>query len=369
MSGESSQDDERTDLVAEGSEILDLRHMNIVEFADRWFKTVEQDFYPCFGRRTVFYAMPQAARHDFHTWWLIFTELIDLFGPDATPTDLSPDAIDRWIESKMKRRVEKGLILHHVRWLTLIFDHAVRWGYLPSNRLRSAPPSIPDDYVGFDSENISNHIWYENPIEEARDFKRLMRLHRLSGREFAWRRAISQSKVVKALALLDLPDWLQKHVEERRIHPSTAIQITKHPDHNIQVEIAESVLRDQLTRSDVIDQIRNLSADGTLPAKTAKAKRGCPIELQGHGMPVIVMGIERPAVSKGAYHLLLVLTEAYPRHVGLKTLLKPRRDGGVGTSARYHLKALSENLETPWFRSVIHFGGPWIGYALAWPES
>lgn len=65
------------------------------------------------------------------------------------------------------------------------------------------------------------------PIEEARAFRRLMDQQSCTGKQVAAELSIPESKVSRSLALLRLPDEVQAQVEEGRIAPRTAYEISR----------------------------------------------------------------------------------------------------------------------------------------------
>src|SRR4051812_22463781 len=64
------------------------------------------------------------------------------------------------------------------------------------------------------------------PIEQAKAFRSLMESNDWSTRQLASELAITQSNVVRALALLDLPAAVQVQVEEGTLSPATAYEVS-----------------------------------------------------------------------------------------------------------------------------------------------
>ena len=115
------------------------------------------------------------------------------------------------------------------------------------------------------------------PIEQARAFRILIDRNGWSTRQLAAELAITQSDVVRALALLELPPPVQEQVEQGELSPSTAYEISKAPDVESQVEVAARVVADGLTRSEAIEAVRQAagrrSSQKTRKGKGAKARK------------------------------------------------------------------------------------------------
>ncbi len=94
------------------------------------------------------------------------------------------------------------------------------------------------------------------PIEQARAFRSLMDRNGWSGNQAAKALGIAQPTVVRALALLDLPDPVQDQVEQGALPPGTAYEIGKVQDPKIQEALAERVVTQGLSRSETIDAVR-----------------------------------------------------------------------------------------------------------------
>jgi ParB family transcriptional regulator, chromosome partitioning protein len=94
------------------------------------------------------------------------------------------------------------------------------------------------------------------PIEQARAYKRLMDLHGWSGNQLAKELAIAQGTISRALSLLDLPVAVQEQVEQGVLSPSAAHEVAKLDSPETQVEVAERVARERLTRDQVAEAVR-----------------------------------------------------------------------------------------------------------------
>ena len=108
------------------------------------------------------------------------------------------------------------------------------------------------------------------PIEQAKAFKALMDKNGWSGNQTAKALGIAQPTVVRALALLELPEPVQEQVERGALAPATAYEIGKVEDPETQREIADRVVSEHLSRAETIAAVR--AAAESSPAKPAKGR-------------------------------------------------------------------------------------------------
>ena len=94
------------------------------------------------------------------------------------------------------------------------------------------------------------------PIEQARAFRTLIDRNGWSTRQLAAELAITQSDVVRALALLELPPPVQEQVEQGSLPPSTAYEISKVENQAAQAELAARVVAEGLSRQETVAEVR-----------------------------------------------------------------------------------------------------------------
>src|SRR5262249_14590854 len=94
------------------------------------------------------------------------------------------------------------------------------------------------------------------PIEEAKAYRQLMSLNGWNAAQLSRELSVSESKVTRAMALLELPEQIQDHVEGGILPPATAYEISKIDDPREQEKLAERVLRDKLSRQDTARAVR-----------------------------------------------------------------------------------------------------------------
>ncbi len=94
------------------------------------------------------------------------------------------------------------------------------------------------------------------PIEQAKAFRTLMSANGWSGNQLSKELGISQSAVVQALALLELPETVQERVETGLIAPSTAYAIATLEDPEVQIAIADRAVSEGMNRAEVVRAVR-----------------------------------------------------------------------------------------------------------------
>lgn len=90
------------------------------------------------------------------------------------------------------------------------------------------------------------------PIETAKAYRRLMDLEGWSSRQLGRELHVPDSTIVRSLALLELPADVQGKVEAGEIAPSVAYEVSKLATPEAQTQLAERIVREKLTRADVI---------------------------------------------------------------------------------------------------------------------
>jgi ParB family chromosome partitioning protein len=118
------------------------------------------------------------------------------------------------------------------------------------------------------------------PVEAARAYRRLMDGHGWSARQVAQELHLDHSTIVKALALLELPPTVQEAVEHGGITASAAYEVSKLEGPELQVQVAQAVADQGLSRAEVSELVGAIKA--RRPAPAAKPE---PLQLDlGDGM-------------------------------------------------------------------------------------
>jgi ParB family chromosome partitioning protein len=125
------------------------------------------------------------------------------------------------------------------------------------------------------------------PVEQAKAFRRLMDLNGWSARQLARELHIADANVVRALALLELPDGVQTQVEAGRLAPSVAYEVSRLDNPEEQAHLAERIVAEKLTRDQVADVVKaRKSGRGAAAPSAGRAK----FWLEG-GRKVVLSGL------------------------------------------------------------------------------
>jgi ParB family chromosome partitioning protein len=129
------------------------------------------------------------------------------------------------------------------------------------------------------------------PIEQARAFKSLIESRGLSQRQLAERLQVGQGTISKALALLGLPEEIQRSVDSGDIGPDAAYQLSKVPDPVEQASLARDAVKGGLKRDEIKAKTSTKKSRGAskLTSKVFRsATARVTVELRrGEGIPAI----------------------------------------------------------------------------------
>jgi ParB family chromosome partitioning protein len=118
------------------------------------------------------------------------------------------------------------------------------------------------------------------PIEQARAYKQVMEARSWSTRQLADELQISQTSVVRALTLLELPAVVQDQVEQGGLPATTAAEIAKLDRPEDQVAVAQVAVEQGLGRHELVEIVKAVRA-----RKPAPAPRPDPVTMDlGNGM-------------------------------------------------------------------------------------
>ncbi|HEY5220665.1 MAG TPA: ParB/RepB/Spo0J family partition protein [Candidatus Paceibacterota bacterium] len=112
-----------------------------------------------------------------------------------------------------------------------------------------------------------------NPIEMARAFQRLQEEFRMTQREIAAKLGKSREVVANSVRLLDLPEYVQRAVEEGQVSESNARILIGVEDPAEQKKLLEDIIQNKLTTRDVKERVQHVAiASGGVAAH----RRGRP---------------------------------------------------------------------------------------------
>ncbi|MCA9040006.1 MAG: ParB/RepB/Spo0J family partition protein [Planctomycetaceae bacterium] len=91
------------------------------------------------------------------------------------------------------------------------------------------------------------------PLEEAKAYSTLMEMNGWNGKQVAGALHVSPSKVSRALSLLDLPTEVRSKIEQGSLTPTSAYELTKLNNEEIQKELSTT---NNLTQKQVVQIVR-----------------------------------------------------------------------------------------------------------------
>jgi ParB family transcriptional regulator, chromosome partitioning protein len=193
--------------------------------------------------------------------------------PDQPREEFDQDAIGRLAES-LKARGQLQPI--RVRWdegrgSYMIVVGERRWraatlAGLPSLSCVIVEGPMPADEI-LAIQMVENAVREDlKPIEQANAYRRLIDAKGWSVRQLAGELSIHHAQVVRALALLELPEEIQDKVEQGGLSPAAAYEVSKLDEPAAQVEMARAAVAEKLTRSEVAQAVQSVRARRPAPA-------------------------------------------------------------------------------------------------------
>jgi ParB family chromosome partitioning protein len=200
--------------------------------------------------------------------------------PDQPRKDFEPAGIEE-LAASLKARGQLQPI--RVRW-----DEATsRWVIISGERryraallaglstlmcIEARAPLTADEIL--EDQLVENCLREDlKPVEQARAFRALLDRRRCSYRQLAESLHISHQAIVRALALLGLPEDLQAQVDSGVVPASAAYEVAKVEDDAARREIVDRIAAGQMTRDEAIEVVRRASG-GKAGAKGRGGARG-----------------------------------------------------------------------------------------------
>ena len=220
--------------------------------------------------------------------------------PEQPREEFDPEALERLAESLRTRGQLQPV---RVRWdhgkgAYIILVGERRWRAAKMAGLTELSCIIVEETLPDDErlmiQLVENALREDlRPVEQAKAYRTLMDVKGWSGNQLAKELHIAQSSVVRALSLLDLPARVQTQVEHGVLAPTVAAELAKLPDAETQAEVAQAVVDQDLTRSEVAELIKAVRAK-----RPAPEARPDPISYDlGDGMFVTVRWRKATGVS------------------------------------------------------------------------
>jgi ParB family chromosome partitioning protein len=133
------------------------------------------------------------------------------------------------------------------------------------------------------------------PLEQAHAYRDLMAAHEWSARRLAEELDLNHATVVRALALLELPEDIQQRVASGALAPSTAAELAR-LDPGEAKALADRVATEGLTRDQVAEAVR-----ARVNPTTDRPGRPKPMEIRlDDGIRVIIHGTTDPQLAAAA---------------------------------------------------------------------
>lgn len=109
-----------------------------------------------------------------------------------------------------------------------------------------------------------------NPIEMARAFQRLQEEFRMTQREIAAKLGKSREVVANAVRLLDLPEYIQRAVEDGQLSESNARLLISIDDPAAQKALMEDIVQNKLTTRDARERVQRVLYTADVATRTAQ---------------------------------------------------------------------------------------------------
>lgn len=108
------------------------------------------------------------------------------------------------------------------------------------------------------------------PVEQARAFRTLMDRNGWSALRLGQTLHMSESTIIKSLALLTLPLAVQERVEAGELAPSVAYEVSRLDDPAQQAEVAARVVTEGLSRAETVEAVRKAASQPRAAGVKAK---------------------------------------------------------------------------------------------------
>lgn len=212
--------------------------------------------------------------------------------PNNPRTEWDEADLDQLAESIKQRGVLQPI---RVRWDETAGKHVITVGerrYRASLRAglthlpcicTTTPPTEADVLLESLQENLLRSDL--SALDEAKAYQKYMRLADCTAKDLAAALHVSQSKVSRALALLDLPSEVQEQVEVGAITPTAGAEIAKIRNPVVQRAVASKAAATKAPAAEVAKDVRRRQG---VPVKATSTKP-CTFRL-GRGVQVIVRG-------------------------------------------------------------------------------
>jgi ParB family chromosome partitioning protein len=233
--------------------------------------------------------------------------------PDQPRKEFDPETIDRLAKSLSTRG---QLMPIRVRWDEQAENYRIVAGerrYRAATRaglssLQCIVATGPLSAVEVLQDQLVENCLRDDlkPVEQANALRSLMDANGWSAQQVAEELQLSKPSVVKALALLKLPEAVRDQVDAGAIAPSVAYEISQLPRAEDQSALAEQTTTQGLTRSEVVAAVKAKAA-GKGMARPSPVKREIRLD---DGTRITIAG---PAAAAGDDAIVSALRQAARR--------------------------------------------------------
>jgi ParB family transcriptional regulator, chromosome partitioning protein len=189
--------------------------------------------------------------------------------PDQPRKEFDPDELDRLAASlKARGQLQPARVRYDEeadRWVIVAGERRYRAARIAGLAtlicVEAKGRQSPDDRL--EDQLVENCVREDlKPVEQARAFRALLDRRGCSYRQLADSLNISHQAIVRALALLDLPEDLQAKVDAGAVPASAAAEAARIVDASQRREILARVEAGAMTRDDVTRAVKSRGAKG-----------------------------------------------------------------------------------------------------------
>lgn len=128
-----------------------------------------------------------------------------------------------------------------------------------------------------------------NPLEEAKAYSSLMQLNDWNGKQLAQSLRVTTSRISRSLALLDLPESVQRQVESGTLPKSSAYEISKLPSKQTQARLAREATAVGESHARTVNKVKQRRGK-----KTSRNRQGVhQVFFAENGLRVTISGKEK----------------------------------------------------------------------------
>lgn len=191
---------------------------------------------------------------------------VDKLMPDPTQPRRTflKDAIDGLETSIRQHGVQSPLrvIADEARDCWLILTGESRWRAAKQAGLTHVPCLLVTGELS-ESERLADRLTENKirndllPMEEAVGIARLKQLEGCSSKALATKFGFSPAQITRAEALLSLPESIQEMVDDGRVPESAGYELSRMPDEQSQLSLAQEIAAKRLTRDELAKAVRS----------------------------------------------------------------------------------------------------------------